>query len=92
MNSKGILNRGLKLLFMAKAAATEATAGIDAALAGDQIVGCPFERVPVKKTGDTWSVGLTVVDFARAIWLKPKRKARSDSPNGRVQACCGTQG
>lgn len=46
------------------------------ALMLERIVGCPFERVPVKKIGDTWSVGLTGDDFARAFWLKPRRKAQ----------------
>jgi bifunctional non-homologous end joining protein LigD len=32
---------------------------------------CPFERVPIKKAGDTWSVGLTKEDAAKFIWIKP---------------------
>ena len=32
---------------------------------------CPFERVPIKKTGDTWSVGLTREDADRFVWAKP---------------------
>jgi bifunctional non-homologous end joining protein LigD len=32
---------------------------------------CAFERVPIKKRGDTWSVGLTKEDADRAVWIKP---------------------
>jgi ATP-dependent DNA ligase len=35
-------------------------------------VPCAFERVPIKKTGDTWSVGMTKEDAARFVWVKPK--------------------
>jgi bifunctional non-homologous end joining protein LigD len=34
-------------------------------------VTCAFERVPMKKSGDTWSVGLTKEDAAKFVWIKP---------------------
>jgi bifunctional non-homologous end joining protein LigD len=37
-------------------------------------VPCSFERVPIKKAGDTWSVGLTKEDADRFVWVKPKLK------------------
>lgn len=37
-------------------------------------VPCAFERVPIKKAGDTWSVGLTKEDAERFVWVKPKMK------------------
>lgn len=35
-------------------------------------VSCPFERVLIKKAGDTWSVGLTHEDADRFVWVKPR--------------------
>jgi bifunctional non-homologous end joining protein LigD len=32
---------------------------------------CPFERVPLKKAGDTWSVGLVKEDAERFVWIEP---------------------
>lgn len=34
-------------------------------------VACAFERVPIKKAGDTWSVGLTKEDAAKFVWITP---------------------
>ena len=41
-----------------------------------QEVPCGFERVPIKRAGDTWSVGLTKEDFERFMWVKPKVAVR----------------
>lgn len=35
---------------------------------------CPFERIPIKRPGDTWSVGLTEHNAANFVWVKPKAK------------------
>ena len=35
---------------------------------------CAFERVTIKKAGDTWSVGLTKEDAERFVWVKPNVK------------------
>jgi DNA ligase D-like protein (predicted ligase) len=44
-------------------------------LAEEKPAACAFERVPIKKAGDTWSVGLTKEDAERFVWLGPKVKA-----------------
>jgi DNA ligase D-like protein (predicted ligase) len=35
---------------------------------------CAFERVPIKKSGDTWSVGLTKEDAEKFVWIAPRLK------------------
>lgn len=37
-------------------------------------VPCAFERVPIKKAGDTWSVGLTKEDAEKFVWIAPRLK------------------
>jgi bifunctional non-homologous end joining protein LigD len=41
-----------------------------------QRISCSFERVPNKRRGDTWSVGLTKEDFERFVWINPNLPVR----------------
>jgi bifunctional non-homologous end joining protein LigD len=34
--------------------------------------GCPFEKVPTKRSGDTWSAGITADEQEQFVWVKPK--------------------
>jgi DNA ligase D-like protein (predicted ligase) len=37
---------------------------------------CPFVHVPRRRSGDTWSAGVTAEDLERMVWVMPERTVR----------------
>jgi bifunctional non-homologous end joining protein LigD len=70
--------RGGDLVYAAKLEVYLPTAerrGLEQAFLKLRMESCPFEKLPTRKAGDTWSVGLTNEEASSFVWLHPRIKA-----------------